>query len=408
MKNHNKKLNNNKMFLILGIIIAITTLLFMTGCSSGGTSANKKYYTGYDSIDMKFSGDTPPAIFYYDSESDENEIPIVLEVKNKGASDSYGALYISGYDTHFISLAGDVRPNSGHIRITNDGLDFGFTIAGVYIGFSGHSGSQGLNVGFKSPNGITYGADAFSQDGTLKGINIRISGNRIGSELGKFTLAMFSKYVGYNSIIALEGDTPETPNGGMEVYEFPAYIYDVPASLETFQQPFLVTACYDYVTHSTSMVCVDPKPNTNVKKVCKPGTTTLSGGQGAPVAITSIEQQAGSKKTVFTIHIKHQRKTSTDDLYDYFSLYKCDPKSGETVRLTDKNVVYVGRITLSGIPLQCMPDNKIRLDEQNNGQISCTAYFDGAAETAYQAPLEIELWYGYSKSIQKTITIKKI
>ncbi len=399
--------NHNKIFLILGVVIAITTLLFMTGCTTGG-STNKQYYKGYDNIDMEFASESPPNIFYYDSDSRENEIPIIVEVKNKGASDSYGALYISGYDRHFISLAGDKKPDSGHVRITNDGIDFGFDIGGVYVGFSGHSGGQGVNVGFKTPNGISYGFDSFSQGGTIKGMNVRISGNRIGSELGRFTLNMFSQYFGYNSIFALEGDTPETPNGGVEVYEFPAYIYDIPASLETFQQPILVTACFDYVTHATTMVCVDPKPNTNVKKVCKPGITTLSGGQGAPVAITKIEQQAGSRKTVFTISIKHHRKTTGDDVFDYYSLYKCDPESGQIVKSTDKNVVYVGKITLSGIPLQCTPDNRIRLDAQGNGIISCTAYFDGAAETAYMSPMEIELWYGYSKSIQKTITIKRI
>ena len=58
--------------------------------------------------------------------------------------------------------------------------------------------------------------------------------------------------------------------------------------------------------------------------------------------------------------------------------------------------------------ITCTPDYKIRLDTSGNGQISCTANFPLNAESAYEAPLEIELWYGYSKNIYKEITIKRI
>ena len=223
---------------------------------------------------------------------------------------------------------------------------------------------------------------------------------------------MFQTYgwtVGWLKTFDMEGRSVNNPAGSMDVVEFPSTITSLPPSLEEFQQRIMVTSCFSYATHASTMVCIDPEPYSNVKKVCLPQTVSLGGGQGAPVSVSSIEQKPGRGRTVFTINIKLTKKDTYDELYDFFSLYKCDPSSGQTVKVTDKNIVYVGYVYLSDydITMNCLPDQIIRLDDSGNGQIICSADIPSGTG-AYQAPLEVELWYGYSKSIYKDVIVRKI
>jgi hypothetical protein len=429
----------NKLFLLfLGII----TLIVASGCTS--TYGNTKYYTGYNSVEMKFLSDSPPAIFYYDSQAAEegrdptvNTIPINVQIQNLGSSDSYGALFIHGFDPNIVAVDGYTRPYSigGYMRGPvfggwyQGGQNYGFNLGGLDIG-KGYN----LNFGFQKVGdrnimsfstfngGVNDRSALFSSLGFtiatsshgLTGISTQVAQGRVGSVLRPITMGMFNSFGwrgGWLKLFDLEGRNPNNPGGAMDVVEFPATILTLPPSLEEFRQRIMVTSCFDYATHASTMVCIDPEPYSNVRKSCIPQTVSAGGGQGAPVAITTIEQKAGKGRTVFTINIHLNKKDSYDELYDYFSLYKCDPASGATVKVTDKNIVYVGYVYLSDydITMNCIPDQIIRLDEGGNGQITCSVTFpQGTPTSAYQAPLEVELWYGYSKSIYRDIIVKKI
>jgi hypothetical protein len=427
----------NKLFLskILVIIALLGVILVSSGCSGTNNSATK-YYTGYNSWEMSFLSDSPPSIFYYDSQaeygSDVNTIPIYVQVENKGSSDSYGAIFIHGFDPNIVAVEGYTQGYPGYSgAYRGSGTAFGGWISGndfsanvvdlpvgesgsLSFGLSNINGRQGISFSSLSNdrNGL-FSAIGFgaTSDGTIMA---RVAQSRVGSALIPITKTMFGVYhwnEGWLKTLELEGRNPNNPGGGMDVIEFPATIMTLPPSLEQFNQRMMITSCFDYATHASTMVCIDPEPYSNVKKACKPQTVGLGGGQGAPVAITSIEQKPGRGRTTFTINIHHNKKGTYDELYDYFSLYKCDPASGATVKTTDKNIVYVGYVYLSDqdITMTCIPDQTIRLDTAGNGQITCSVEFpEGIASSAYQAPMEIELWYGYSKTIYRDMIIKKI
>ncbi|HYD03266.1 MAG TPA: hypothetical protein VEC16_03110 [Alphaproteobacteria bacterium] len=430
-----------KGFFILGLILA---LVVISGCS-GTSNAQRRYYTGYESVEMRFLQDTPPTIFYYDSQAsptqfDQNTIPINVEVYNRGSSDTFGALFIHGFDPNIVAVQG-YTPNypgyTGPLRSSSfggwygDSDNFALNIGGIPIG------NAVLNLGVANINGrksVSFSTFGFTNRGNFfsalgyagggsayagyTGINAGVVQARIGSVLNPITQALFNSFNwgAWLKKFQLEGRNPNNPAGGMEVIEFPATILTLPPSLEQFTQRVMVTSCFDYATHASTMVCIDPEPYSNVKKACRPQTVGLSGGQGAPVAITSIEQRPGRGRTTFVINVQHSPRNSFDELYDYFSLYKCDPASGEVVKSTDKNVVYVGYVYLSDfdITMSCIPDQVIRLDDSGRGQITCSIEFpkgiDGKPITAsaYQAPMEIELWYGYSKTIFRDVVIRRI
>lgn len=428
--------SNNKLMMIITIL---SVLFLVTGCGSTTSNVQKKYYTGYDSVQMRFLSDSPPSVFYYDSEAQNmemNTIPIFVEVYNKGSSDTYGALFIHGFDPNIVAIQGYTPGYPGYSGPMQGS-------SGIFSGWYGNSnnyavsainvpvGNSMISLGLQAINGQTsvsfssFGTRAtlFSSLGFMTtsnmnyvgytGINTGVIQSNIGAVINPITQGMFSQF-GWSEWIKafdLEGRNPNNPSGGMDVIEFPATILTLPPSLEEFRQRVMVTSCFDYATHASAMVCIDPEPYSNVKKACVPNTVSPGGGQGAPVAITSIEQKPGRGRTTFTINIKHNKKGTYDELYDYFSLYKCDPASGATVKTNDKNIVYVGYVYLSqyDITMACIPNQMIRLDDSGNGQIVCSITFpEDIASSAYQAPLEVELWYGYSKTIYKDMIIRRI
>jgi hypothetical protein len=402
------KFDKNVIALSAAIIIVVFMISGCDGISSGNNLYNRKYYQGYDSLQLSFLTDSPPSTFPYDPTSTQNEIPVVVQVKNLGAADTYGVLFIHGYDPHIMQVAGGQLPGIGNVNTGGTGSGWYFSLSNVYIGLAG--GGTNVNVGFTSPNGNVYGLNAFTANGQLKSMTIRANPGRIGYGLGQKIFSIFtsSNGFGWNAPIALQGDTPDTPGGDMQAYDFPTYIINLPTSLEEFQQPIMVTACYDYATRSTTMICIDPKPTSAVRKPCTPRSVSPGGGQGAPVSVTRIDEISSSLKTVFTIYIHHNKQDTLDELWDLNSLWKCNPEAQTLAKSTDMDVVYVNYVQLSGQPVTCASDGRIRLDSGGNGQISCTAVFDGLTNTAYEAPLEIELWYGYSKSIYKYVDIKRV
>lgn len=433
--------NHNKVFLSM-MLLVIT--LVLTGCSGSTNPSSKtgpKYYQGYESIEMKFLEESPPFTFYYDSEADniqENTLPIMVELYNKGSSNSYGALFVHGLDPNIIAIQGYTPNYPGYTGTGRwdyqtfsgwygDSSNYALNIMGVNLGNSvlnlGVASIGGRNVvSFSTFSGINDRASLFQSLGfgtaasrynNYVGTSPYLGDYHVGAALNLITAGMFNNF-GWNEWLKkfeMEGRSSDNPPGGMEVVEFPATILTLPPSLEEFRQRVMVTACFDYATHASKMVCIDPEPYSNVRKACKPQTVSLSGGQGAPVSITTIEQRPGRGRTTFVINIRHSSKNAYDELYDYFSLYKCDPSSGEVVKATDKNVVYVGYVYLSDIDItmSCVPDQVIRLDSSGNGQITCSIEFpEGMATSAYEAPMEIELWYGYSKTIYRDVIVRRI
>jgi len=422
---------NNKLFLMIILAVAAITI---TGCSGAGTNVSPKYYTGYDSVEMSFMSDSPPTTFYYDGEaaagSQVNTIPINVQVQNKGSSDSYGAIFVHGFDPNIVSVqtsSGSTSNGLGYNYGTGgqsvfggwmSGQNYAFNIGGIPIGDSTlNFGMADINgrqmISFSTLGGggtVRSRSELFSSLGYT---SANIAEARVGGILVPITKSMYGIYGWTNTIqsIELEGRNQNNPAGEMDVLDFPATIMTLPPSLEQFQQRIMITSCFSYATHASTMVCIDPEPYSNVRKACTPLTVGLSGGQGAPVAVTSIEQRPGRGRTTFTINVKLS-KTGTDDiLYDYYQLYKCNPASGAIVKTNDKNVIDVGYVHLSNqdITMSCLPDQRIRLDESGNGQIVCSIDLPAnMPSSAYEAPMEIELWYGYSKTIYRDVYIRKI
>ena len=225
------------------------------------------------------------------------------------------------------------------------------------------------------------------------------------------------------SFLYLPAASSVNPLGGIDTAEFNGFI-KADKIFDSYNPTILVTACYPYFTKSTPTVCIDPEPfDTRQEKVCNIGSQTVP-NQGAPVAVTRIDQEAAAGKIQFKITIKNvgngdviwdkEGLSKIDDL-----LSRCDPNEGGRLDRKDFDRVQLKKVKIGDEDLlnigKCSPfadditytTHLIRLFD-GEGFIICTYDVPDTVQSAYTTPIDIELRYAYRSTILKPIQIKKL
>ena len=220
----------------------------------------------------------------------------------------------------------------------------------------------------------------------------------------------------------LGGKSAINPVGGSDIVKFTGMVIVDNLNVEKYEPILLTTLCYRYDTISEPSVCIDPEPypTAQEKKVCEVNDITLS-SQGAPIAVTRIDEEAFASGTQFKITIKNVGggdviKTSDD------SIEKCNPFSGfgalggEKFGVEDIDKVRLEEIKAGKNKLKCGPfiDGSLKGESgyirllNGEGTIVCQLLKEAyGSNTAYITPLQIKLSYVYRTSIQKKIQIIK-
>lgn len=219
--------------------------------------------------------------------------------------------------------------------------------------------------------------------------------------------------------MALEGKSTLNPNGGMDLLSFTGTVDFNKLNVEKYEPTLLATACYYYETIAGPSVCIDPNPYeiTKEKKVCEVQDITLS-NQGAPIAITKIDEEALASRTRFKITIKNVG--GGDVMKEGAAKNKCDPYGGTKVEREDIDKVFLKSVKISDKSLICGPfadtQSGFRTSDggyvriiNGEGFVICelpnTDYSN--KRSAYTTPLLIHLTYGYRNIAEKKIQIKK-
>jgi len=423
------------------VFLLIINLLLLTACSKFpqrtkdgyGNFEDNKYYQGFQGVEMIFTQNMPPYRMYYYGNQYDNSFDVNVEVANIGSSWSRGGIFLSGYDPTMIEFLG-INPSRTNgqgcmIDIGNIGFgEFGGSLRceNFFIG-GGESGtfelcakhlfeSSGPYSGKFDLKRIFGNIDFCAQHTAGGNDRISIGFNNPGLDIeyanhGRLLITLFqgidfSRNFGVEYL--LEGDTYEYPGGGLAYINFDGNIVKWPPGLDQTYQNFLVTNCYLYATYAAPVVCIDPTPFSQNRKVCVPKTFTGTKGQGAPVAVTYVEQENTPRQAIFTIHVKN---VGGGQVYDPGKLEMCSPYFPGRVTSEDLNIVYVGDIRVSGDlqRLNCMPNDFVRLNPTTGEGIIVCSYdipFSGL-KSAYETPLVVELWYGYSQTMEKKVYIKR-
>ncbi len=424
----NKKINKNWLLIIALLFLA----LILNGCASGpftrpSNPGNEDYFTGSEGIRMQFEPGSPPPRFFYHS-GEENTFDMTVRVENVGASDTIGALYISGFSPNLIEIEGTnikkQTPSDCVFDITNLRFDSGKTNIGLFFSCMGTDVSfQGLedwnvnlrnigerlgipalgdlNINYQGGNfGLSLGWDAFG------GLEVLNHGRALIAVLSGIN---FKNYNGYpfDEIGVLKGRNYQNPTGDMYYQHFRGKISNNwPPGLDETNVDFLITACYGYTTYAAPKICIDPRPyDYQREKVCTPQLYKSLGSQGAPVAITSIKQEPTDRSIFFTFTIKNIGRGT---VFNPGYLERCSPYFPGRLDGRHLNTVYVGDIRIGRQRLECN-DYQVRLNDAGEGQFTCEYKLEYAtASSAYYDTLVVELWYGYSESIRSSMHIKRV
>ena len=218
--------------------------------------------------------------------------------------------------------------------------------------------------------------------------------------------------------VALEGKSTINPNGGQDIVSFEGKIISNNLNVQKYEPVLLATVCYNYETVAGPVVCIDPDPYSTLKekKVCQVQDTVLS-NQGAPIAITRIDEEAFAAKTQFKITIKN---VGNGDAMKPDSETKCNPIEGPKLEREDIDKVQLQGVIIRDKPLECGPfadsttqtatteKGIIRLIN-GEGFVVCKLNKEdyGKSNTAFTTPLTIRLGYAYRTTAQRSVQINK-
>jgi hypothetical protein len=214
----------------------------------------------------------------------------------------------------------------------------------------------------------------------------------------------------------LEGKSLSNQRGEKGVVSASMKAKEIEESRNKIKSRIIFNACYPYATIFSDTMCVDTDPNNLrvAKKTCTAKDLTSS-GQGAPVAITKVEQKiipAESEQGIrmqFKIYAENKGDGQVINYYNYKEV--CTGKSSKS---DDYNVVLLNSIRFSdyeftqgkGTGLECYP-NPMR-EVKGSYFTQCTITAGNAIpkdRLTFETPLVIELAYGYKNIAAEEIEI---
>ncbi len=217
----------------------------------------------------------------------------------------------------------------------------------------------------------------------------------------------------------LEGKSPMTPLGAHRLVMATASNIQAPEIGDEEDITFTATACYGYVTESSFDICIDPQkdePGVKQKKACaaKP-SYRVSGGQGAPIAVTKLEQEmlaiGQTRKLRVKIYLRNAGKGWIYKLTEYYR--PCSVQKGQQPLENEFGVIEIGA-NLSGKQMDCNlatleADNfRFRITNEKDSFVMCQIQLPPEAFSAYNSVITITSAYGYVEDTSTTIKVKKL
>lgn len=197
----------------------------------------------------------------------------------------------------------------------------------------------------------------------------------------------------------LPGKSEFVLDGGFNTVEFESSSILLPPDVDTYEPPLVATACYEYRTVAAPQVCIDPDffEITATQRACNVRDFGVSGGQGGPVGITSVNVDMVGRKAIFQIEVANLGLGRV--VSPRASITQCPGG----LRYKDFDEVQY-HVELAGAHLvKCAPQDQLLRLGNGRGKFVCT--FDVGSVPAYETPLRVELNYNYMQSIRAPLQI---
>lgn len=199
--------------------------------------------------------------------------------------------------------------------------------------------------------------------------------------------------------VSLEGKNAFNPDGDLEIVEWTSSNIVLPPGTQSYSPNLLVTACYQYETIANPIVCIDPNPfDTLQDKSCTSGNINTGGSQGAPIAVTSIEQETTPTDIFFRIHLSN---VGGGTVFEADKISSC-PSS---LQFSDLNKIELVEANVGGKSMDCKPENPIRIVDGKATIFCSVSQFTGSA---YETPMQLRFRYGYKTAVAQKVEIVNI
>ncbi len=206
----------------------------------------------------------------------------------------------------------------------------------------------------------------------------------------------------------LYGKTPTSP-GGSGIVDFRGIIVASSLPEGKYSPTILGNICYSYQTIAQPIVCIEKEPLSQIpNKPCIAKDISLS-SQGAPVAITKVEQLSTSSRVQFKITFKNTGKGMIINR----ETMECTKERIAGVQRYDLDWVHIEGITIAGKELECSglgSQKSVRLID-GVGYATCSIpllEFSESTVSAFTTPLDIKVSYLYKDTIQQPLSIVRI
>jgi len=265
------------------------------------------------------------------------------------------------------------------------------------------TGTTGLSARFldNMPPDKIYLSEGDSQEYPVM-IELKNTGaNDVESSAIVFSLTGFDvnqiNYADLGMTEKIYGKSMYNKDGGISVVDLGMITPIMDKIGRGYNPTFLLNIFYNYKTKATIPICVDPRSyDPNVKnRACRVSDVTLSGGQGAPVAVAKVEEIASPTKVLFRIYFSNVGGGTLFSTYDLNSVIQ------DGIQQRDLEKIFIESVTLGGQELNCAKTNT---DIRVQDMLSCT-YEGFESKDAFSTVLNIKLKYNYGTSIQKPVNI---
>lgn len=216
-------------------------------------------------------------------------------------------------------------------------------------------------------------------------------------------------------IITLEGKSDYNPFEDVEVKTYNLESKTIESLSEKHDTIILISMCYDYTTRLSTTVCVDPETYNirPVDKVCEASTQSFSGGQGGPIAVSMIEQQAivtnDRYRPKFFIYLTNVGGGKVTEYGKASAM--C---SSSTITKEDFDKVTLSDLEFSDYTLDdfdCEP-KILKFDDTKTNRFVCTMKEDvsniKSTDSGYLTGFSVTLDYGYMSTQTKIVTIQRL
>lgn len=204
----------------------------------------------------------------------------------------------------------------------------------------------------------------------------------------------------------IEGKSKYLPEGETKIITARAKAGEIDTNIDKYPINLVMLACYGYKTTATTQVCIDPDlQGLKKNKVCQAEEKTITGGQGAPIAVTNIkpkiELTERGMRPSFEISIEN--KGEGQAINENYIQQACGAK--QITNNEDYDTIEL-QATLSNIELQCTPE-KIKIKKGKETKIYCQQTNPITTTDSYESPLQININYGYISSANGQVQITK-